>query len=310
MELKQLRYFLRVIELGSMRKAAQELGIVTSTLSQQISRLESRLSTRLLQRTSTGVIPTAAGLAFGQEAQLAIRHADNAALAAQSARITGRAIIGLAPTTAGILALPFFSAMQKRYPDVQVQLVESLSGNLVHMLSRRQIDLAVIFHSVSRQPWSLQAVLEENLLIICHPQMVHKPPINNNVTTSNILNLPLVLPSSSHGLRSLVDSAFAQAGVKPNIVAEVDGLSILMDIVCSGHAATIHPGAAAARPIYSDLLKLPLNIKNLTRRNLVASLSDDELAPTGLAARNVLIDVMRNLVQRGDWPGAILLENS
>ena len=56
--------FISVIELGSMGKAALELGVVTSALSQQIGRLESELSTRLLQRTSSGVVPTDAGLAF------------------------------------------------------------------------------------------------------------------------------------------------------------------------------------------------------------------------------------------------------
>ena len=52
MELRQMRYFVRVVELGSMGRAATELGLVTSALSQQISRLESELSTRLLQRIS------------------------------------------------------------------------------------------------------------------------------------------------------------------------------------------------------------------------------------------------------------------
>jgi LysR family tcuABC transcriptional regulator len=64
MELRQLRYFVKVCELRSMGRAAVELGVVTSALSQQISRLESELATRLLQRSSTGVTPTDAGLAF------------------------------------------------------------------------------------------------------------------------------------------------------------------------------------------------------------------------------------------------------
>ncbi|MFP3656566.1 LysR family transcriptional regulator, partial [Burkholderia sp. SIMBA_052] len=64
MELRQLRYFVRVVECGSMGRAALELDVVTSTLSQQISRLESELSVRLLQRTKTGIQPTNAGLAF------------------------------------------------------------------------------------------------------------------------------------------------------------------------------------------------------------------------------------------------------
>ncbi|MDP1534344.1 MAG: LysR family transcriptional regulator, partial [Rubrivivax sp.] len=83
MELRQLRYFVRIVELGSFSQAAAALGVVTSAVSQQISRLESELSTRLLQRTSTGVRPTDAGLAFWRQAQLALRHADDAVHAAK-----------------------------------------------------------------------------------------------------------------------------------------------------------------------------------------------------------------------------------
>ena len=83
MELRQLRYFVRVVELGSMTQAANDLSLVQSALSQQITRLESELSTRLLQRTPQGVVPTEAGLAFFREAQLTLRHADQAVRAAQ-----------------------------------------------------------------------------------------------------------------------------------------------------------------------------------------------------------------------------------
>ena len=70
MELRQLRYLVRVIELGSISRAALDMDLVQSALSQQISRLEGELSTRLLQRSSKGVVPTEAGLAFFREAQL------------------------------------------------------------------------------------------------------------------------------------------------------------------------------------------------------------------------------------------------
>lgn len=69
MELRQLRYFIKVVEHGGLGRAAAELGMVTSALSQQISRLESELATRLLTRTATGVVPTDAGIAFLRQAQ-------------------------------------------------------------------------------------------------------------------------------------------------------------------------------------------------------------------------------------------------
>ena len=70
MELRQLRYFVRVVELGSMSRAALDLNLVQSALSQQISRLEGELSTRLLQRDARGAKPTDAGMAFYRQAQL------------------------------------------------------------------------------------------------------------------------------------------------------------------------------------------------------------------------------------------------
>ncbi len=89
MELRQLRYFVRVVELGSMSRAAIDLGVVQSALSQQVSRLEGELATRLLQRSSKGVTPTEAGLGFFREAQLALRHAEQASRAAQQLRLSG-----------------------------------------------------------------------------------------------------------------------------------------------------------------------------------------------------------------------------
>jgi DNA-binding transcriptional LysR family regulator len=83
MEIRQLRYFAQVVQSGSMGRAAIELNLVTSALSQQVSRLESELCMRLLERTKNGVQPTSAGLAFWQKAQLILRITDDAAKAAQ-----------------------------------------------------------------------------------------------------------------------------------------------------------------------------------------------------------------------------------
>lgn len=305
MELRQLRYFVRVVELGSMGRAAQDLGVVTSALSQQISRLESELSTRLLQRTSTGVVPTAAGMALRQEAELVLRHAANAVQAAKAARLAGHVSIGMAPTTSSVLGVPLLQAMQRRYPDVRLHLVESLSGNLSQMLGRRQLDLAVLFHAGSQQGWTLLPMLTEQLFVVAQPDR-YPLPTTGGLSLNDIVSLPLVLPTGSHGLRAIVDAAFFHYGHEPNVVAEVDGLSMLMDVVHAGLAATIQPGAAVVRANDKQLLRIPLRHDKMVRRNIVASLSDDQLSPAGLAARVVLVDVMRTLVVEGHWPGAEL----
>lgn len=305
MELRQLRYFVRVVELGSFSQAAAALGVVTSTLSQQVSRLESELATRLLQRTSTGVRATDAGLAFWRQAQLALRHANEAARAARTARLAGHVAVGLAPTTASVLGLPLMAAMRERYPDVRLHLVESLSGHLGDMLRTRQIDLAVLFHLDDRARWSVTPLLHERLFLI-GARGRSAEPSHGAVSLRELGDVPLLLPSAPHGLRALIEQAFARARLRPRIAAEIDGLSLLMDAVAAGHGATIQPGAATARLALQDFRVRALRDRHARRPNLLASLSDDELSPAGLAARVVMGEVARRLVAEGRWPGATL----
>jgi LysR family transcriptional regulator, regulatory protein for tcuABC len=303
MELRQLRYFVSVVAQGSMGRAALELGVGTSALSQQISRLESELSTRLLQRTSTGVVPTDAGLAFWRQAQLAIRHADDAMRAAQLARLSGHVSVGMAPSTTGVLGLPFMAEMRARYPDIRLHLVENLSGNLATMLGARQLDLAVLFQAERTRRWSVLPLLEERLFLICR-QDLPSAPQQDHISLAQLGDIPLILPSGPHGLRALLNTASAHGSHALNITAEIDGLPLLMDAVSAGYGATIQPGAAIARLPPEQFRLIDIVDDGLSRPNLLVSLSDDELSPAGLATRVVLQQVAAELVSKGRWPGA------
>ena len=307
MELRQLRYFVHVVAAGSMGRAAAELGVVVSALSQQISRLESELSTRLLQRSAAGVRPTDAGLAFLRQAQLTLRHADDAVLAAQQARLSGHVSVGLAPSTAAVLGLPFLQAMRARYPDVRLHLAENLSGHLASMLNARQLDLAVLFETGTLRHCSALPLLDERLFLIGARDLPGMP-VGRQVRVARLGSLPLLLPTGSHGLRAVLERAFARARCTPHVALEVDGLALLMDAVRAGVGATVQPGAALARLPADELSILPLADRDAQRRNWLVSLSDDELPPAALAARVTLTDVARTLVTQGHWPGATLHE--
>ncbi|HEY8357086.1 MAG TPA: LysR substrate-binding domain-containing protein [Ramlibacter sp.] len=304
MELRQFRYFVRVVELGSMSRAALDLGVVQSALSQQISRLEGELATRLLQRSSKGVVPTEAGLAFFREAQLTLRHADEASRAAQQSRLLGSVSVGLAPTTGSVLGLPLMQAMRERYPDVRLHIVESLSGHLSTMLNARQLDLAVLFDTHPARRWSVTALLEEKLFLI-GPR---RDGAKARVRLAELKGMPLILNSGAHGLRSTLDAAFARARFKPTVAAEIDSLALLMDAVDAGLGCTIQPWAALGR--FADAQERfqlsEIADAQVRRLNSLCSLSDDELSPAGLAARVVLAGCARDLVQAGRWGGAKL----
>ncbi|ECK1071541.1 tricarballylate utilization LysR family transcriptional regulator TcuR [Salmonella enterica subsp. enterica serovar Infantis] len=305
MELRQLRYFVRIIETGSMGSAAQDLDIGVSALSQQMSRLENELAIRLLQRTTRGVTPTNAGLAFYSQAQLALRHADDAILAAREARLSGHVSVGMAPSTASILGIPFIHAMQENYADVRLHVVESLSGNLERMINTRQIDLAVVFQKDKILRWSARPILEEQLFLIGSHALLAALP-DNPITPEQLAGIPLIMPSQGHGLRGRLDAVCQEHALNVEIVAEIDGLALLMRAVRDGLGATLQPGAAISH-LDNDALRV-IGVHNpvLSRPNFLVSLSDDELTPAGLAARVVLTKVMRQLVDAGEWPGATL----
>ncbi len=314
MELRQLRYFIRVVELGSMSKAAIDLDLVQSALSQQISRLEGELSTRLLQRTPRGVAPTEAGAAFFREAQLTLRHAAQAVRVAQQARLSGTVSVGLAPTTTAMLGLPLIQAMRARYPDVRLHMVESMSGHLASMLNARTLDLAVLFDArLQTQPdgpgsrlWQVQPLLNEDLFFISARRDARPRPASQRLV--ELADEPLILPTGPHGLRSTLDAAFSRAGVVPRVVLEVDSLSLVMTAVDAGLGATLQPHAAVGRfPDAAQRFSLVrIDDAQAHRVNLLCSLSEDELSPVALAARVVIRDTIRTLVQDGHWPGTQL----
>jgi len=312
MELRQLRYFVRIVELGSMSRAALDLDMVQSALSQQISRLESELSTRLLQRTPRGVIPTEAGQAFFHQAQLTLRHAQQAIHAAQQARLSGAVSMGLSPTIANVLGLPLMRAMRERYPEVRLHMVSALSGHLTSLLNARQLDLAILFDTQSARRWSVMPLLEEQLFLIQSRQQPVAPQIRHEVPISleQLQQVPLILPSGSHGLRSSIMASFTSAGFQSQMAMEIDSLSLLMEAVAAGMGATVQPWSAVG--MYRDAAERfqwsQIADDSVRRKAALCSLSDDELSPAALAARVVLTDCARQLVHSGVWRGASLTD--
>ncbi|TAN31242.1 MAG: LysR family transcriptional regulator, partial [Castellaniella sp.] len=278
LEIRQLRYFVGAVENGSLGRAARELNLTTATLSQQISRLESELFVRLLQRTSTGVVPTAAGLAFFRRSQLALRNIDEAVRSAQKARLSGFVSIGLAPTTASVIGLPLIMAMRERYPDVRVRLVELLSGNLTAMLNTRQLDLAILFNDDVADKWAIIPLLKESLYIMAAPGFKGFPK-SEKVRLADVGNLPLAMPSRLHGLRNVLTSAAGREPLSLNVAIELDSLPVLMGVVSMGLMATIQPAAALRHAKGENLMVSEISDSWFVRHNLLVSLSDEELSP-------------------------------
>src|SRR6478672_1410421 len=98
---RRLESFVKIVDVGSITKAADILHIAQPALSQQVSALEAQLRCKLLTRSKQGVVPTAAGRALYQHAHVILRQVDlaTAAVAVSGRAPAGRVTVGLAPLT-------------------------------------------------------------------------------------------------------------------------------------------------------------------------------------------------------------------
>ncbi len=289
-----------------MGRAALDLNVTTSTLSQQISRLESELSTRLLQRLSTGVVPTGAGIEFWRHAQLILRQVKVASSATQEGRLSGKVSVGMAPTTALMLALPLMKAMKERYPKIRLHIVEGLSGYLTALLDSRKLDLTMRFDMGEGHRLTVMPLLKEYLFVIGADNLPGMPK-GKATRLEHLGKLPLILPSGTHTLVNIILNAFKRKNIVPNVVAEIDGLNTLTAAVQAGMGATIHPSSAMSCIRDEKIRLIPIADKSLYRCSILASHVDDELSPAALATRLVLKEVAHGLIKGGLWEGASML---
>lgn len=307
MDLRQLRYFTQIVESGSLSKASRQLFIAQPALSQQLSKLEDEVGKPLLNRSSRGVTPTENGLALYHHARFMLRQLDQALSIArkESGAVHGMVSVGLPATTVSALGLPLVRRVRERYPSIMLNVVEGMSGHLGQMMRMGQLDLAVLFSSDVAQDDSVDPLLEEELFVMLPKHSALVAPRRTSVTIAEAASLPLVLPTSEHGLRRRIAAEFEQRNLTPRIVAEIDSLSLLMNCVYDGIGATIKPMAA----VYLEGERgrqwraLSVSDARLSRRNYLYSLPPQRLSTAASVVAAVLKATAVELVETGAWSG-------
>ena len=108
MELRQLRYFVAIVEHGSLSRAARVLHVAQPALTQQIQQLEAELGAQLLHRSAQGVLATDAGKIFHEHAQAILKQVGDArsAIMQSSAQPAGTVALGIPQSASGAFARP------------------------------------------------------------------------------------------------------------------------------------------------------------------------------------------------------------
>ncbi len=311
MDLRQLRYFTQIVESGSLSKASRQLFIAQPALSQMLSKLEGEVGKPLLNRSARGVAPTDNGLALYHHARFMLRQLEQALSIArqESKAVQGMVSVGLPATTVSALGLPLVRSIRARYPGILVNVVEGMSGHIGHMMRMGQLDLAVLFSTDIASEVSVDALLEEELFVMLPKHSSLVASRRASLTIAEAAELPLILPTSTHGLRRRISAEFEQRDLTAHVVAEIDSLSLLMNCVYDGMGATIKPMAA----IYLEGERgrkwraLAISDAHLVRRNYLYSLAPERLSAAAAVVAAELKDTARMLVESGDWTGVELI---
>ncbi|AQH01507.1 hypothetical protein A9R05_22080 [Burkholderia sp. KK1] len=249
MDVKQLRYFSAVVEAGSLSKAALKLAISQPSLSHLIATMEEDIGVELLLRSPSGVRATDAGTTLYRHAKTILRQfdqmRDEVSLGCNNE--VGRVAVGLPTSIAAVIAPQLFVELREKYPGIQLELFESMSGYLVELLANGRLDMAVLFRDVETTGITVIPLINENLSLYGLAKVGKRKA--SAVRLRDLDGVPLVLSTKTSGLRLLVERVFAREGVELNAVGDIDSLPTMLSIAAQGAVGTILSSALGKLPI-------------------------------------------------------------
>ncbi|BAK67808.1 LysR family transcriptional regulator [Sphingobium sp. SYK-6] len=309
MDIRELRSFIHVARLGSVNRAAMHLNIAQPALSRQLQKLEETLGVRLFTRSGRGVDLTEAGaLLLGQAEQLINQFDATAELVSGRVhRAQGHVTVGLPPTCGLLIGPELFRRFREQWPNATLILREGISSSLEEWLVDRRIDIAVMHNPLPMVGVEIEPLLHEHMVLLSPPDA----SIADEIRLRDISRLPLILPALPHSNRRLVERAVAQNGGRLSIVAEVDSVPFVKELVKRGYGHTIQTHAGAAREEADGTLCL----RPIRRPQLVSTLA---LGVTSGGPQNWLASetaqlvrtIIRSLVERQEWIGARMMDQA
>jgi LysR family nitrogen assimilation transcriptional regulator len=300
-DFRKLRNFVKVVDAGSMSRAASILRTAQPALSQQIATLEDHFKHKLLIRSNHGITPTEAGIILYRHAQLLLKQIEQAQIDIdQSAKaVAGRVSIGLATYSASsALSLPILKAMKALHPQIVVHINDSFGHVLSELIMTGKMDMAIIYGAGPIKGVTLQPLFREELFLVSPPGALLDKPPEEPLQVAALADVPLLLPSRGHFLRQLIDESLGRARVLPRVVSEIESVAALGAAVMEGLGSTILPASVAS----STSSFAGADVRRLVRPVIEARVSlcvSDHLplSEPALAARSVLLDVVKTLMR-------------
>jgi DNA-binding transcriptional LysR family regulator len=293
MELRQLEYFLAVVEEGSFTAAAARLYMVQSSLSAALRGLERELGTELFVRGRRGVELTDAGRALLEPARAAIADAGRArdAVAEVKGLVRGTVRVATVAVPRRVDVVETVRQFQDRNPGVQVYLLHDGARDLVRLVAEGQVDLAVtpLTHRTS-PALRFEPVLSTPLAVACPAG--HRLSGAHDVDVRELLDEPIIDLPSGWWVRDLFDHMLEERNLHRQVRLEVNEWFGALTMVERGVGISYGPRACLDDAVIGDVA--------------VATLADAPPWELGIATRDealrgaagrVFLDIYRQQIR-------------
>jgi DNA-binding transcriptional LysR family regulator len=243
MDLKRLRTFVAIAELGTVLKAAEQLHLTQPALSRQLQELQQELGFNLFDHVGRRLVLTAEGEQLLDNSRELLAHARSFGERALSLRQGDKGMLRVAASPVQIEAVltTFLHRYTQKYPDVTVKLIEAVGPDIRAMLERGDIHVGLLLQADSAGAGHVAGypVPPVELLAACHPSF---PLVRGKaVEIGQLASHPLLLLDTGFLVRRTFDVACRLAGVKPDIRLESRAPSNLLSLAEGKHGVAIVP---------------------------------------------------------------------
>lgn len=298
-DFKKLKSFVKIVDTGSMSRAASLLRIAQPALSQQIASLEAYFQHQLLIRSNVGIAPTEAGVILYRHAQSLLKQIDQAHvdmnLAARS--VAGRVSIGLATFSASSsLSLPILTETKAKHPNIVVHINDSFGYVFSELIMTGKMDMALIYATEPIKGVTTLPLFREELFLVSSPEQ-QIPHDGGPIPFSALADMPVLLPSKDHFIRRIIDNAFARAHATPRLVSEVESISLIGAAVMGGLGSTILPASIQMSPNIRGASIISLSHPAVEVPICLAVSDHLPLSEAALVVRAVVLDVVNSFMR-------------
>jgi LysR family transcriptional regulator, cyn operon transcriptional activator len=262
MELRHLRYFVALAEQLNFTAAAEKVHVTQSTLSHQIRQLEEELGRPLFQRGARKVTMTLTGEAFLERARNALREVDEGIWSVRMAaeEMSGVVRIGTTHTFSMRIVPRCISMFLETYPSVRVEVLEMSGNEIASALAKGDLDIGVTYKPQSTLGLHFESLYTEEMMLAVgakHPFSKRRFVRMSELHLQKIVALPRTFST-----RALLEECFRMANATPVVVAEMNAIAPMIELVSFTDIAAIVSEHATVRP---DVRMIPLESPTPTR---------------------------------------------